>query len=493
MSTDPTAIAQTSLGALLGQAADGVVRFHAVPYAAPPVGQHRFAPPVPPASWPGVLDVRRAGPIAPQPASRLRGAMGEFTRAQDEDCLTLAITTPAVDSARRPVVVWLHGGAYLSGAGSLDWYDGAALAATGEVVVVGVNYRLGPLGFLCFPGLADGMMGLHDMVAALRFLQAEITAFGGDPTQVTVMGQSAGGGAALRLLAMPDTAGLFHRLIVQSGPPRPGPSAAEATRRARRLMELLQIDPDASDAGSSLQAAPVADLMTQQGVLNRELAQFASIEPAFPPTFDDHGPDYPERLAREAVKRRVPLLIGTTREEMNAFFVADPAMAHPNADGVAERFTTLTGSVTMIDTYRVRRPGGSVRDLLGDLVTDYRFLLPSLDLAARVSAAGGEAFVYQFDGAAPGSEWRACHCIELPFLFGTLATWQPPMLQGVDQEFYRALSATMMSAWCHFVRSGDPSVDDLPWRTYDTDERATMRLGALTGLIGNPAGIRSNR
>ena len=491
--TDATsdAVAHTGLGDLLGEAADGVVRFRAVPYAAPPVGARRFAPPAPLAAWRDVRDVRAPGPIPPQPPSRLRLAMGDFQRPQSEDCLTLAITTPAVDGGRRPVIVWLHGGAYLSGAGSLDWYDGAGLARAGDVVVVGVNYRLGPLGFLRFPDLADGMMGLHDMVAALRFVRAHIGAFGGDPDCITAMGQSAGGGAILRLLDWPATEGLFRRAIVQSGPPRPGPSAAEAIRRARRLLQLVGIEPDAPDAGEQLRAAPVESLIAQQTAVARELARFGAIEPAFPPCFDDYGDDYAERVASTAVARGVEIVIGTTREEMNAFFVADPAMADPNPAAVAERFGALAGSAEAIETYRLHRPGGTTRDLLGDLITDHRFLLPSLDLALRVTAKGGRSFVYQFDWGAPGSPWKACHCVELPFVFGTRASWDAPMLKGLDPGEYAGLSATMMAAWCAFARSGDPSLPGLAWPPYTIEGRQTMRYGAIVGVVGDLAGTAS--
>jgi para-nitrobenzyl esterase len=481
-------MARTGLGDLLGEAADGVVRFRTVPYATPPVGELRFAPPAPPAAWKGVRDARAGGPIAPQPPSRLRMAMGEFERVQSEDCLTLAIATPAVDNRRRPVIVWLHGGAYLSGAGSLDWYDGGPLAKAGDVVVVGVNYRLGPLGFLQFPGLSDGMMGLHDMVAALRFVHDHIAAFGGDPGCVTLMGQSAGGGAIMRLLDFSTTEDLFHRVIAQSAPLLPGPNEAEATRRARRFMQLLGIDPDAVDAGERLRTAPIEALIAQQSVLARELSRFGSIEPAFPPCFDNYTPDYAERVARAAVARGVEMLTGSTREEMNAFFVADPAMADPDQAAVAEWFEALAGSADAIETYRRRRPGGTTRDLFGDLMTDYRFLLPSLDLAGRVTASGGRAFLYQFNWAGRNSPWKACHCVELPFAFGTLPAWNAPMLQGLDHGEYVALSATMMAAWSAFAHRGDPSLPELAWPPYGVG-RETMCLGSVVGVMGDPAGV----
>ncbi len=317
-----------------------------MPFAAPPIGALRFAPTQPPAAWTGLRNARRHGPIAPQPPSRLRAAMGDFTRPQDEDCLTLTITTPSADDARRPVLVWLHGGAWLSGAGSLDWYDGAALARAGDAVVVGVNYRLGPLGFLCWPGLADGLMGLRDIAAALRFVRDHIAAFGGDPANVTVMGQSAGGAAILRLLAMGEARGLFRRAIVQSGPPRGGPPTEEANRRARRLMRLLDIDPASPGAADRLRAAPAAPLVAAQLQIARENARFAEVEPAFPPVFDDFAGvgAFSDRVARACAEQDVDMLIGTTREEMHAFVVADPAMSDPDPEKVAERFAALAGS-----------------------------------------------------------------------------------------------------------------------------------------------------
>jgi len=484
--------ARTTLGDVLGERDGGVLRFRAVPYAAAPVGALRFAPPAPADPWEGVRDSTRPGPIAPQPPSRLRLAMGEFAREQSEDCLTLHIATPEADGARRPVLVWLHGGAYLSGAGSLDWYDGGPLARSGDLVVVGVNHRLGPLGFLHYPGLADGMMGLHDIVAALRFVRDNVAAFGGDPGNVTVMGQSAGGGAILRLLTMESSVGLFHRAIVQSGPVRRGLAASEATARAERMMRLLDIDPVASDAAERLRAAPLDRLIALQLTIARENARFASADPAFPPVFDDFvsTESFTDRIAAGAAARGIDVMLGTTREEMNAFFVADPGMAEPAPAAVAERFVALAGSAETIEAYRRRRPGGTARDLLGDLVTDHMFLLPLLRLAERLVEAGRRVFVYQFDWGAPGSLWRACHCIELPFVFGTRGAWDDaPMLVGMDVAEYDGLSATMMAAWAGFARSGEPALPDLPWPGYDTRRRMTMRLGHQVGAVGDLAGV----
>src|SRR5665213_398190 len=208
-------IARTALGALTGSWGAGVAVFRGVPYAQPPVGERRFAPAQPFPAWSGMRDATQHGPVAPQLGAKLAGAMGNYTRPQDEDCLTLTIATPVPDAGRRPVMVWLHGGAFTTGAGSLDWYDGSNLAREGDLVFVGVNYRIGALGFLCRDGIADGNLGIGDQAAALRWVRDHIAAFGGDPARVTLVGQSAGGGAIAALLLDRKARDLFHRAIMQ--------------------------------------------------------------------------------------------------------------------------------------------------------------------------------------------------------------------------------------------------------------------------------------
>jgi para-nitrobenzyl esterase len=360
----------------------------------------------------------------------------------------------------------------------------------GDVVVVGVNYRLGPLGFLDHPGLGDGMMGLRDIVAALQFVRTHIAAFGGDPGCVTLMGQSAGGAAILRLLVMDETEGLFHRAIVQSGPPRPSITRDVATTRARRLMELVGIDPDAGDAADRLRAAPAQDLVTLQMQIARENARFAAPDPAFPPVFDDFNSveDFSARLARSVAGRGIDIVLGTVREEMHAFLLADPAMENPDPAKVAERFATLAGSSDAMGAYRRRRPGGDLRGLLAELITDHRFLFPTLTLAEHLADAGCAGFLYQFDWSAKDSPWRACHCIELPFVFGTRAHWDAPMLAGANEAECEALSRTMMLAWTQFARAGTPEQPDLVWPRYERTMRRTMAFGSVTGVVGDLGG-----
>lgn len=485
-------------GILRGLRQDGTVAFRGVPYAVAP---ERFAPSAPVAAFDqeGERDATGHGPVCPQPPSRLRAAMGDFTRAQDEDCLTLTVTVPDDERVGLPVVVFLHGGAYLSGAGSLDWYDGAALARDG-LVVVGVNYRLGPFGFLHHPGLGvPANPGLGDMAAALRWVADNIAAFGGDPARVTVMGQSAGAHAIQCLLAVPEGAGLFSRVVLLSPPTSLAPlPSSVAVERAERLAALLGIEPGAPDWAARLRAVPARELATAQLTLARSLAVFGDVSPAFIPVLDElSSPDrFMAASVAGAVTRQVPVVAGTTREEMLAFFVPDPAMAGLDLPAARAKADEMAGHGGVLAPYEARRPGGSALEVLGDYATDRRFLRPTLAYASAVADAGGRAWVYQFDWAPPGSRFRACHCIDLPFVFGTVGTdvWTGAgMLEGADAAGASALSATVRAALGAFARTGDPTRPDLAWPPYRTDTRQTMVFGAVCGPVGDPAGVAWRR
>ncbi len=495
-------VAHTALGDLRGAWRDGIVAFHAVPYAAPPVGELRFAPAAPVHAWSGQRDATRHGPIAPQVPSRLRVAMGDFVRPQDEDCLTLTICTPAPDAKARPVLVWLHGGAWISGAGSLDWYDGSRLAREGDIVLVGVNYRLGALGWLHRPGIVDAEAGTSDMVAALAWVRDHIAGFGGDPACVTVMGQSAGATSIGRLLMLPEARGLFRRVIMQSGGfGRGACTSAMATGRADQLLRLLDIDPHAGNALARLRAVDVPRLLAAQGELARTNAHFAQTMPMFMPVLpsamtqaemlsaiaDGAGPRTESGAGSRTGSGGKNVLIGATADEVHAFYAADPSMENPPADALAARF----GGEAALARYRARRPGATAMDLLADLGTDETFLLPAMRLAEAVAARGGNAYAYLFDWAPLASRFRSCHCIDLPFVFGNFAAWHDAaMLAGGDAAQMADLSAAMRRAWIAFVRGGAPEHEALPpWPRHDPVRRPTMRFGPRIGIVGDPAGL----
>jgi para-nitrobenzyl esterase len=466
--TEPP-VARTALGALCGLWNDGIAQFRGVPYALPPVGERRFAPAQPIQAWSGTRDATRHGPIAPQLPARLVAAMGNCIRPQNEDCLTLTIATPAPNQVRRPVMVWLHGGAFTTGAGSLDWYDGANLARAGEIVFVGVNYRIGALGFLCRDGIADGNLGIGDQAAALRWVRDHIEAFGGDPARVTLVGQSAGGGAVAALLLDPETRGLFHRAVLQSPMlPQPPVTRAEAGQRSDRFLEFLGADPRTASVGQILEA---------QGKFGRVWANEGATWPPF-------APNVPEAITADAFNDALgkasadkEILIGWTRKEFLAFFGADETMKVLDADGAAARVKAICGDAQAIEPYR--RPDIRPAEWLADFFCDHIFALPSQRLGAAVAKHGGKVWSYRFDWSPPGSPFRACHCLDIPFILGNWdRAWRDaPMLAGGDGEEMAMLSRAMQRSWIEFVRNGDPG-----WLARGVDEDVYMRFDRVSEL-----------
>jgi para-nitrobenzyl esterase len=428
--------ATTTNGTLRGSEEDGLVVFRGVPYAT----CARFQPPSAPLAWSGERDAVSDGPIAPQQPGRLERVIGTpEPHEQSEECLTLTITTPGADDQGRAVLVWIHGGAWVSGAGSWRCYGGQRLASEGDVVVVAVNYRLGALGYLRAPGVCEGNLGLADQVAALRWVRENIAAFGGNPDMVTVAGQSAGAHAVQCLLGAPAAEGLFLRAIVQSSPAGLGLGSERVARRSgRRFLTRLRTDPH--------DAAP-ADILAAQNPAGSALLRLA---PQWKPAAGvDPLPDpagWAACLARRAPGLEV--IVGTNAREMSAFLVQNPAL---------RRFPFI-GTATMDAAER----------RLGDFV----FHRPALRLADRLADAGARVWAYRFDYAPPGSPFGATHCMELPFLFGSAADWAAaPMLAGADPLDVERLGKRLRAAWLGFVRDGAPAVDE-SWQQYIADTSA---------------------
>jgi para-nitrobenzyl esterase len=395
-------------GALRGVATGAVTAFRGIPYGS----AERFAAPRPAPAWEGVRDAVRPGPVAPQPPSRLEWVMGPGSDlVQGEDCLSLNVWTPG--GTGLPVLVWLHGGAFSSGSGAEAWYDGALLAERGRMVVVTVNYRLGALGYLYLsPEFAPANLGLLDQIAALGWVRDNIAAFGGDPGRVTLAGQSAGALSALAMLGHPAGGGLFQQVILESTPtgvPPYGPR--EAAEIGRRLLDALELRPDEA---VQLRTVPVPRLLAAQRELARRMAAPLTLTPPFQLVAEDGVPA--DLLA--GVPVAMPMLIGTTRDEARAFFPDAPV------------------------------------DLTGPLFAD-----GSLGLARQARSA----FAFRFDWAPPGSSLGACHCVELPFVFGDLDAWRSaPMLAGADPADLRRLVEEVQRAWAGFVHTGSPGWSSFP-------------------------------
>jgi para-nitrobenzyl esterase len=477
------------LGKLRGHEQNGLLSFHAVPYARPPVGSLRFAAPMPPAPWNGIRDAQEPGAIAPQPPSRLNLAMGDFDLPQDENCLTLTIRTPGTDKQCRPVVVWFHGGGYISGAGALPWYDGSRLASEGDVVFVNVNYRIGALGYLYAPGISPGNLGLLDQQSALEWVQKHIAGFGGDPAQVTLMGQSAGSHSIALLLAQSASSRpLAQRAILQSAPlgltlydPQ------KATRIGEVFIKALGIEPRHPQAREQICQVSTRALLDAQTTAFRFVVGQA--EPGDPlalpfiPTAD--GTILPRSqdmaAAMKQAAARLDVLIGTTREEANVFFYRIPAVqALTRAPVPAEEIARLGA----------RRPGAPAAQLLMDFVGEKLFFRPTLDWALQAVEAGRRVYLYQFDWPSPNQELAAGHCLELPFVFGSRAAFSDaPMMLGANMQQVDALSAMMRASWIGFIRNGNPNHAGIPpWPLFEATQRATMRFDAVSGAVGDLAG-----
>ena len=479
-------VATTTVGKLHGTNENGVAVFRAVPYAAPPVGELRFKPPMPPTPWRGERDASAHGPIAPQPPSRLRAAMGDFSCPQSEDCLTLTIWTPAADRARRPVLVWFHGGAFMSGAGSLPWYSGATMARRGDMVVVGVNYRLGALGFMHLPGVCVPNLGLLDQFAALRWVSEQIGAFGGDAANVTVAGQSAGGFSVLAMLAVPEARARIRRAISQSAPfGRMLRSPEAASENGHKLQELLGIH-----GAAEWLSVPAADIIAAQPKLTVASATFANAVPPFTPVADRalFGEDLlPAALAGAAER---DLLLGHTRDEMAAFFAIDERVRDALPEAVEGRFRDYFGAAAgaAMAEYAARSRGPAPAQLLGELTGDAIFAGGCFAFAERLAALGRAAHVYRFDWAAPRSAFGACHCIEIPFMFNNLEAWQAPMLEGGEPDAMQALAGKMQDAWIAFARTGDPAHPGVPaWPRYGAEQQV-MLFDSPSRVAADPAG-----
>lgn len=487
-------VAQTMLGALRGTT--GITQFRGIPYAK----AGRFLPPVPLTTWLGARDARRDGPVAPQQVARQLHARSMAMLSQDESCLNLSVTTPALptdanlappglDFCPRPVVVFIHGGRYHTGAGSSDLYDPAIVCTDSDLVVVKLNYRLGVLGFLSLPGVAEGNMGLLDLIAGLRWVQANIAQFGGDPGNVTVLGHEAGAHAIMCLLTMWNSQGLFHRAILASCPIGVTPQSREIARQnAAQLCEAAGID------GVELATLSTAQILTAQSKLERSRRRFADMEMAFMPMFEElHGHTDAKRFisaaAKSAAARGIHLMIGTTREEMHATLAVESALLPPSPTAIANRFAEITGSADTITLYRHRRAGGGDCDLLGDLMTDHLFLFPSLALAEALTEAGGTAWIYQFDWAPRDSRMRACQSIDIACLFGNAAIWaDTEILNGADPNEFNSIGSALRAALGEFAHTNDPDAPGLPWPPYRRPDRMTMRFDTALGPIGDLAG-----
>lgn len=494
-----SAIVETRSGRVEGARARGQLVFRGIPYAAPPVGERRWAPPAPVEPWPGVRAAAEFGPAAPQlPVELETLPILRVEQEMDEDCLYLNVWTPAPDGAGRPVMVWIHGGGFTIGTGAQLMADEMALVDRGDVVVVTINYRLGVLGFLHLAEAtggeipATGNEGLLDQAAALRWVRENIAAFGGDPGNVTIFGESAGGMSVGTLLALPAAEGLFHKAIPQSGASSTANSLGRARLVGRRFVEALGgRSPDA------LRALPTERLLEAQAALIPGALSAADPElGAMPlqPCVDGRVLPAPA-LARivAGAARGVPVLVGSTLDEWKLFGALDPSVQELDEAGLLERLAHLPDAAGVVAAYRDARAKRDAptapAELFMAIETDRVFRMPGVRLAEAQRPHEPRVYSYLVTWPSPlfGGALGSPHAVELGPLFGVHDTSEQTAAFFGSGPAADRLARGMQEAWTAFARSGDPSSAALgEWPAYEPDSRATMLLGEETGVERAP-------
>lgn len=481
-------IADTAAGRIEGIEENGLCVFRGIPYAAPPVGELRFRAPQPVEAWADVRPANRFGPIARQQSMEMLEALlppPETPQSQSEDCLYLNVWTPVLDGAVRPVMVWIHGGAFTIGSGSEDYYNGANLAARGDVVVVTINYRLGAFGFLNLPALGETNFGMRDQIAALQWVQANIANFGGNPGNVTIFGESAGGMSVGSLMASPEATGLFHKAIPQSGAAHNALSMAETEATGCQFAEALGIAPDdvkalrSADADDILSASVAVDPIASEDLSG---AQSPVPQMPFQPVIDGQFlQKMPIEHIREGSAAGIATFVGALDEEMKLLAAAGSDASPPDADAVIGMLSTIhPDSAGAYASYRAARRERGEDDSPGEImiavIGDYMLRLPGLRLA---DAQTGQAptYVYLFDWKSPimGGALGSCHALELPFVFGTHD--KAPDFAGSGSEA-DTLAELTMDIWLAFARSGDPSTPAVDVPSWNPETKPIIVLGS---------------
>jgi para-nitrobenzyl esterase len=478
-------VVTTDTGKLSGATANGVHSFLGVHYGADTGGQNRFRAPRPVAPWQGVRAATKFGDRCPQPPLHMPGFIIAFSDLPvSEDCLVLNIWTSTLKpKAKKPVMVWLHGGAFGFGSGSDKYYDGTMLAQREDVVVVTLNHRLNGFGYLNLgpeaKGDFDANAGQLDIVAALKWVRANIAQFGGDPGNVTLFGQSGGGGKISGLIAMPAASGLFHKAIIQSGSdPRLGTEAESIAARDAVLTSLKLKPADVA----KLRGLPMADLIAAFG----GKAQLLTYRPWVDGTV---LPTHPFDPVATPLAKNIPIMMGTARDEATSALLSDPTWPATDDTKLTFMATILTGSLAQeaVALYKGRAPGDKPMHLLASLLGDSMFLWGAATLAERKTALGGApVWMYRTDWRTPVQDGilRSPHGVELPFVFGTVGVSADLVGSGPSQD---RMAALMMHVWANFARTGNPNGKGIPaWAPYDEKTRTTFIFNDPPSVIHDP-------
>ena len=491
-------IVETTSGKVRGATQAGIHSFKGMPYGANTDGKNRWLPPQPVQAWVGVRDALEYGPRAPQnerPAKEPHLAWIRDTRAYSEDCLVINVFTPAVnDNGRRPVLVYIHGGGFVSGASSAPGLDGRNFARRGDVVLVTLNHRLNLFGHLSLAESGDaryadaGNVGLLDVIQALKWVRQNIANFGGDPGNVSISGQSGGASKVAVLIAMPEAQGLFHKAIIQSASSLLRMAAPEAAaRNTHHLLAQLGLD---SSKVSALLDVPAANLLQ---AMPRAVAAAGRVD-NYRPVVDGRSLKvHPFDPAAPALSTHVPLMIGSCETEMT--FPYSQALQNFSYDRtqVLERVQGFVGvddaqAKALMDLYGESRPRASPGDLWVAISTDHQYRRNGIR-ASELKAAQGKApswhYLFTWKSLVLDGLLKSPHTICIPFSFGNVDI--AAGLTGTGADRY-PLQERMMDAWHAFMRSGDPNHNGLPqWKPYDAKHHPTMIFDNTCRLVNDPA------
>ncbi len=481
------AIVETKQGKLQGAEEKGVSVWRGIRYAKAPVGELRFRAPQEAEKWEGIKEATAFGPIAPQMKSGL-GTDGP----QAEDCLSLNIWSPAADGKKRPVMFWIHGGGFVIGAGSSDLYNGADMAKSGDVVVVTINYRLGPLGFLYFKDTKnqqfENNLGIRDQIAALKWVHENIAAFGGDPQEVTIFGESAGGTSVETLLSAKLAKGLFNKAIIESGPPAIIWSPAIAETVTAKYLSILGVSPDSLQL---LKAIPLDTLKAaEQTLLDYMVAE--TNQKVFSPSIDGEVLTADIfKCMNPTINGGIPVMIGTNKNEATMFASKKLKMAPRTSAGLEKYFdevTTEESKKKVLSAYDNYPHTSGVINVLTDAI----FRIPAIRLA-ECRSTYAPVYMYRFEWtsfALNVAGLKSFHGLELPFVFHCTEGSTGKRLKLIaTKKTIKRLSGQMQQAWVNFARYGNPNgKGEEVWKPYSADNRNTMIFNRKSELVVDPDG-----
>ncbi|NLE81395.1 MAG: carboxylesterase/lipase family protein [Rhodococcus sp.] len=499
---DVTSIVHARDGDVRGYAHEGdenpVFAWKGIPYAAPPVGALRFRAPTPPARWDGVRDGRDFGPMAPQGPST--AVPIDPNLVYDEDCLSLNVWAPTPDGSPRPVLVWIHGGAYCLGSSAQAIYDGRLLAERGDVVVVTINYRVGALGFLDLSSFStegagfDTNCGLRDQVAAFEWVRDCIAEFGGDPNNVTAFGESSGAGSLTTLMTCPSAAGLFHRVIAQSPPATSVYGAERGADVAARFLDILELTPDRA---GELRDLPIEKIVAAGDTLVDEVPSRIPGTLAMAPVVDrDFLPKYPVAAFQKGLSHRIPLIIGYNKDEASIFKFMKSPLLPVSAEAVQEMLRALAADHPELSASRLAeilsaypdraKPSGALA-----MSRDAAFRMPAL-WVADAHSRHSPTWMYRFDHATPmlkAARVGAGHATELPYVFGNFGTLNvDPTFWIGGRKVALEVSGRIQRRWLAFAKHGVPAAIDgsKHWPPYDEQTRNALIIDNADTVIVDP-------